>query len=213
MTTDTPPPTLRDRQRVQVLTDIRVAAYRLFAERGFDAVTTEEIASAAGISQRTLFRHVSGKDDIVLGPVRGGGAAIIAHLAARPAEEEADQALVAAILARTTEFGETALDDWRRVVVATDLLDRVSQVTAEDRERVVALVAERMGANPATDQRPALLTHLAFAAGDFGFQQWARQPAGRGPSLAELVAEALAAVTGPQWGRQAAVPTRRRRRT
>jgi len=42
--------TLRDRQRAQVRADIRRAAFRLFVERGYDAVTTEEIAAAAGVS-------------------------------------------------------------------------------------------------------------------------------------------------------------------
>ena len=37
---------LRDRQRAQIRADIRRAAFRLFIERGYDAVTTEEIASA-----------------------------------------------------------------------------------------------------------------------------------------------------------------------
>ena len=35
---------LRDRQRAQVHADIRRAAFRLFAAKGFDAVTTEQIA-------------------------------------------------------------------------------------------------------------------------------------------------------------------------
>ena len=50
---------LRDRQRAQILADIRRAAYRLFGARGYHSVTTEEIALAAGVSPRTFFRYVT----------------------------------------------------------------------------------------------------------------------------------------------------------
>src|ERR1700676_3524018 len=56
---------LRDRQRAQSRRDIRRAAFRLFAERGYDSGTTEEIAAAAGIAPRTFFRHRPPKEESV----------------------------------------------------------------------------------------------------------------------------------------------------
>lgn len=38
---------------------------RLLAEKGFERTTTDEIATAAGISRRTLFRHFPTKADLV----------------------------------------------------------------------------------------------------------------------------------------------------
>ncbi|WP_138985430.1 TetR family transcriptional regulator, partial [Mycobacterium avium] len=37
---------LRDRRRAELLSQIQQTAHQLFAERGFEAVTTEDIAAA-----------------------------------------------------------------------------------------------------------------------------------------------------------------------
>jgi AcrR family transcriptional regulator len=44
---------------------IRSEAVALFRDRGFDNVTTEQIAAAVGVTQRTLFRHFRTKDAIL----------------------------------------------------------------------------------------------------------------------------------------------------
>jgi AcrR family transcriptional regulator len=197
--TDRSEPSLRDRQRVQIVADIRRAAFRLFAERGYHAVTTEEIAAAAGVSPRTLFRHVATKEELVLGPVRRGGSAIARHLEQRPAGEARDDALGNAIIDRAAAFDDSESEDWRQVILATALLDRVTLLTAADRDRVVKLTAERMGVAPEADTRPGLLVQLAFAAGDFGFQHWIKQSGAAAKPLRQCVADALEAIKSSRW--------------
>src|SRR6478672_12982937 len=75
---------LRERQRLQVRADLQRAAFELFARDGFDAVTTEQIAAAAGVSPSTYFRHVRSKEDLLLEPVHEGGAGIVALVEQRP---------------------------------------------------------------------------------------------------------------------------------
>lgn len=50
-----------DRFRLTVVAE----ALRLFAEKGYEATTVDEIAEAAGISRRTFFRQFHAKEDVV----------------------------------------------------------------------------------------------------------------------------------------------------
>jgi AcrR family transcriptional regulator len=190
---------LRDRQRAQVLTDIRRAAFRLIGQRGFTAVTAEEIAAAAGMSLRTLYRHVATKEELLLGAVRHRGAAILAQLELRPHCEAPDIALAHAIAERVASFDDGEMETWRLAIVhAPGLLEKVTTMPAEDQDRIVVATAVRMNCD-ASDARPGLLVHLMFAAGDFAFQRWVRDKDHDHRSLDIYVAEALDAVKGRQW--------------
>ena len=45
---------------------LQLHALRLFDEHGFDGVTVEEIADAAGVSHMTFFRHFPTKESVIL---------------------------------------------------------------------------------------------------------------------------------------------------
>lgn len=66
MTTDAPPaPGLREAKRLRQTEELERAALALFRARGFEATTIDQIAAAAGVSRRTVFRYFPTKDALV----------------------------------------------------------------------------------------------------------------------------------------------------
>lgn len=57
--------TSRDRAKAERRAALLAAAARLFAERGFDGVTLEDIGAAVGVSGPAVYRHVAGKQALL----------------------------------------------------------------------------------------------------------------------------------------------------
>jgi AcrR family transcriptional regulator len=60
------PATPRERRRTRTMRTIQGEALALFARKGYDQTTVEDIADAADISPRTFFRYFPTKEDAVL---------------------------------------------------------------------------------------------------------------------------------------------------
>ncbi|MFK4105056.1 TetR/AcrR family transcriptional regulator [Streptomyces sp. NPDC019531] len=86
---------LRERKKLQTATRIYRTAVALFAEKGFDNVSVQEIADVAEVSKMTVFNYFGTKEDLVFLPVE---------------EHFGD----AARAVRERQPGETALDAVRR---------------------------------------------------------------------------------------------------
>lgn len=50
--------------RTQTTFRVSEVALQLFVDRGYDNVTVDDVAAAAGVSRRTVFRHFGGKEEL-----------------------------------------------------------------------------------------------------------------------------------------------------
>lgn len=87
---------LREQKKGRIKAAISAAALTLFSERGFEDVTLAEVARAADVGDRTLFRYFADKEELLFGEDEAMRAGLAAALAARPADEESLNALIEA---------------------------------------------------------------------------------------------------------------------
>jgi AcrR family transcriptional regulator len=167
----------------------------LFAERGFHAVTVEEIAEAAEISPRTFFRYFPAKEDVVLLEQRRIQQRLVDAFAARPADEPPITALRNAYLATSdvpANRRKAVLQHNRVRLEVPAILARGYGEDIAGNEAIIAGLATRMGVEPAHDPRPAIAAAVMAAAAATAFDRWVRT-AGRG-NPSDAVGAALAMV-------------------
>lgn len=185
-------PNLRERQRTELRRALRVEAHRLFAERGYDAVTMDDVAAAAGVSLSTAFRHAASKEQLLVGPAHLGPAMILRNLRARPVDEPVEVALARAFLDHVAAYAEEGeqTQTWRAAMARAPLrLRRASLLDHADRAVLVGIVADRMGVPAASDVRPSALVAVVTAASEAAFEHWLTEP--DGPPLLERTRAAM----------------------
>ena len=194
---------LRERRRRRTMDAIIDGALALFEERGYDAVSVEEIAAAAEVSPRTFYRYFPAKEDVlVLDPETD--AAVRAALAEdQPDETDVDFVARTLIAALTARRPERARRGYHLIQATPALQGRIHQLVWRDQEIIVqALLARGPGrGTPAQDAelRARVITVAVSDAIRIGVGAWV-QAGQRGPvdewcqrSLA-MLREALAAM-------------------
>src|SRR3954467_8608075 len=124
-------PGLRERKKEQTRHALESAALALFAEKGFDGTTVDEIAEACDVSQRTFFRYYGAKEDVLFADGDERLEALLAEIAARPADELAGRAVQAAFRSTTADYAE----DRERLLLRSRIFDGSSSLRSHKFER------------------------------------------------------------------------------
>jgi mycofactocin system transcriptional regulator len=164
--TTAPPDSTRSR--------VERAALDLFTLRGFENVTSDEVADSAGISRRTFFRYYATKADAVWGDFADHVARLESFLAAT----EPEQPVLASVCSAYVEVNDypeadlPLLRERMQLILTEPALLAHSSVRFAEVDRVVARhVAGRTGAAP-SDLVPRLVAVSTRAAATTAFEVW-----------------------------------------
>lgn len=157
---------------------VDAAALDLFTRHGFDAVTADDVADAAGISRRTFFRYYPTKADAVWGDFGAHVARLAGLLAATPE----DQPILAAICAAYVQVNDyppaeqELLRERLQLIFTEPALQAHSQVRYATIDLAVAEHVARRTGRRADDLLPRLVATSTRAAATTAFGVWLADP-------------------------------------
>jgi TetR/AcrR family transcriptional regulator, regulator of mycofactocin system len=197
VTLDPAAPTRRERKKLETRQALEQAALRLFAERGYEQTTVEEIAEAADVAVRTFFRYFSSKQDVLFGDVvKDRVSRLRTELAGRPRRES----VITSITTVMDLLDVAGEDEEEQILARFDLLrhqpslrTRYLDLINAMRLVVVEFVADRTGMDPRHDMYPHLLAGAAAASWDTSLTLWAESHGKL--ALRDLRNEAFAALS------------------
>jgi AcrR family transcriptional regulator len=146
---------LRERKKLRTRQQIADTAWRLFAERGFEAVPVAEIARVAEVSEATVFNYFPTKEDLVFHRMEAFEDELLSAIRDRPKGESIVEAFGRFVLRPRGFLGsddEAASEGMHRVArVMTgspSLQAREREIIDRYTSTVASLIAEERGMSP-----------------------------------------------------------------
>jgi AcrR family transcriptional regulator len=174
-------PGLRERKRQQTRERLIEAAMTLFLERGFEATTLDDIATAAEISRRSFFHYFASKEDVVFAWHEGTTAALVGAVAARPADETMLAAAENAIIQIARQFDSDEAIAIARLKYDNPALQARDQLKYEQLERALADALAQRAGRKADMLQARLVAMIATGAMRIGGEFWAAEGAREKP--------------------------------
>jgi AcrR family transcriptional regulator len=155
-----PRPGRRERKRLETRNSLISAALDLFAERGFDAVTVNDIADRVDVDPSTFFRHFGSKEAVIFSETGDWTGRLGDAIRAEPAELP----LLEIMRAAAKHLAALLMIDIDTERRRADLISSSPSVRAQSlavREGLIdelaLAIADRMKVDPTLDSRPFLL--------------------------------------------------------
>jgi AcrR family transcriptional regulator len=186
---------LRDRRKRRTAEAIVAAALELFAERGFERTTIDQIAAAADISRRTFFRYFADKEELFFAEDERLLEVVEATLDAAPPGEpvlELARRATRALAARSTADRRRRLDRERLIAATPALQARRLAKNLRWEQAIAARLVER----GAGEQEALLVPKLAMACFQTAYERWVRDPGRDLPGLVDESFAALGSIAG-----------------
>jgi AcrR family transcriptional regulator len=160
------------------------SALQLFAERGFEDTTVEEIAAAADVAPRTFFRYFPTKVDVLF----GDHDELVALLGDTLAARAADEPVIRAVRRTSLQAIEGVLADPDLFLTRSRLVQsipaaqaRSRQLDADYEEVIAQAVAPDRRTDAATDIGARLIARAAMSAIRAARDVWVASDASRDP--------------------------------
>ncbi|MDL4819764.1 TetR family transcriptional regulator [Actinomadura opuntiae] len=194
-------PSLTERRKAATQLDIARAAAELFADKGPDATTAEEIADRAGVALRTFYRYFRNKQDAVGPLLSSGGDRWRALLAETAPDVGLAEALESAAVASLTTQGEAEAEAlrWTRGLLRAAQNDPAlravwARVNHESELRLLPVLT-RLAGPDADPLEIRLVAAAATSAIRVSLEAWAATDADSAESPAHLVVRCLHTLT------------------
>lgn len=174
------------------------AALQLFGERGFEQTTVEDIATRAGLTKRTFFRHFSDKREVLFGGGEAFKALFLDSLAGVPASAAPIDAIAVSLEAAGVELQgrrEFARQRQRVIAANAELQERELVKLAS----IAAALAEALRRRGVEEPEASLTAETGIAVFRIAFERWVA--AGDDRDLPELIRESLDALRSVAAGR------------
>ena len=165
---------LRDAKHQLVRDAITDAAIALFASKGFEDTTVEDIANAAGVSRRSFFRYFASKNDVMAEPFVAYGRLLVEAIGAAPRTYSPFEVVRDAVLRIATAAAAYPRTRETMQIVRTSAAARQAQLSrhAELSDRITQAFADRFAGDSAGRTAPRLLASVTLSVLDTTFQIW-----------------------------------------
>lgn len=174
---------LRDRKRRETHERIQTVALALFLDHGFEAVTLDQVAEAAGVSRRSLFHYFTSKEEMVLAAKVDIGPRLAEAVSRRPPDEPLLDMAEASLIDMARDFQGPQARALARLIAQTPALRVGDHAKYAAVEQTLAEALARRSRRDVQDPEIVAVAAAAIALMRQASEAWQASDDERGPEV------------------------------